>query len=122
MAHIADLPFAAPFDALAFIVEAMRTGHTAFDRLLGNRELVPALGIAFNSCSWDATGIKEVIPYEHFKVGWHRPETITDYGFQQVDVWGRTLFVHSETLARLEHKLLVLKQEKRRQVLIAVKL
>ena len=121
MTHIAGLPFAAAFDALAFIVETIRTGHTAFDRSPDNGELVPALGVVFNSCSWDAAGIKEVIPYEHFMVGWHRPETITDYRFQQVHVWGRRLFVDPETLARLEHKLLVLKQEKRRQVLIAVK-
>jgi hypothetical protein len=112
--NVAGLPFAASFDALAFIIKTIRDYPP--DEAL---DLVPALGFVFNSTAWDATGIREVIPYQHFMIGWYRPEQITD--FQQVEIWGRKTYVHPTTLERLDGKRLVLRTDKHRQVLIAVK-
>ena len=99
------LPFAATFDALAFIVKEIRSSASNPHVY----ELVPALCFVFNSCSWDDTTgrILENIPYGHFRIGWYRPEAVTDA--VEVDIWGRKVFVHPDTLSRLAGKQLVLR-------------
>jgi len=119
------LPIAASFDALAFIVKEIRTA--ASNQQFA--ELVPALCVSLDSCSWDeATGrILEYIPCEHYLIGWYRPEDVTDA--VEVDIWGRNVLVRPETLIRLTGKQLVLrpvdsggrsKVEAQRLLLIAV--
>ena len=117
------LPFAASFDALAFIVKQIRAAASSPELA----ELVPELCVALNSCSWDeATGrILEQIPYEHYFIGWDRPEDVTDA--VEVDIWGRRVIVSPETLKGLVGKQLVLrtvdsKVEGEGQLLIAVAL
>jgi hypothetical protein len=98
------LPFEASFDALAWIVKQIRVAAASTEV----DDLVPALSVSFNSCSWDqATGrILEYIPYEHYKLGWYGPGDLTDA--VEVDIWGRRVFVLPETLKLLAGKRLVL--------------
>lgn len=52
----AHLPFAASFDALAFIVKTIRDYPILRYALFpheGAFDLVPALCLVFNSCAWD---------------------------------------------------------------------
>ena len=122
---MATLPFAASFDALAFMVKQIRAAASRPEVA----ELVPALCVSFNSFSWDdATGrVLEYIPYEHYLIGWYRPEDVTDA--VELDIWGRRVVVAPETLKRLVGKQLVLRTvdsgglssvEGERQLLIAV--
>jgi hypothetical protein len=99
------LPFAAAFDALAFIVKRIRI-DVADPKLA---ELVPALYFCFSSSSSDqATGVSfEIVPYPHFEVGWYEPEDVTDS--VAIDVLGTNVFVHPDTLNRLAGKKLILK-------------
>ena len=99
------LPYAASFDALAFIVGGVRTGgaHPAC------AELVPVLSVCFNSCSWDPATkrIIQSIPFEHYRLGWNSLEDLADA--VEVRVLGRRVFVHPGTLERLAGKRLVLR-------------
>src|ERR1700730_12500662 len=94
------LPFAASFDALAFIVKHIRAAAATPHAV----DMVPALSFYFNRCSWDKeTGaIMENIPYEHFLIGWHHADDVADA--VEVDILGRSVFVSSETLKRLAGK------------------
>jgi hypothetical protein len=102
---MAALPFAASFDALAHIVYVLRVAgaQPACD------DVVPALCVASNSCAWDPTTkqIIQNIPYEHYRVGWYPPGDIADA--VEVQVFGRRIFIHPESLERLAGKRLVLK-------------
>jgi hypothetical protein len=102
---MANLPFAASFDALAHIVEVIRM---ASDKPVFG-ELFPALCFCLNSRSWDPVTNRTIqyIPFEHFYVGWYPPEEIGDAIL--VDVLGKGVFVHSATLERLAGKQLILK-------------
>lgn len=99
------LPFAASIDALTFIVRGMRLASA--DPACA--ELLPALSICFNSCSWEETTkrIIQYIPYEHYRLGWHSPQDIADA--VEVQVFGRRLFVRPTTLEQLAGKRLVLR-------------
>jgi len=102
---VEPLPFAASFDALAFIVREVRTGgaHPAC------AELVPVLFVCFDFCTSDpfTKQIIQSIPYEHFRLGWHPLEDLADA--VEVQVLGRRVFVHPGTLERLAGKRLVLR-------------
>lgn len=102
---MAPLPFAASFDAVAFIVKMVRLAN-ANPATAG---LVPALGVCFNSCSWDPATkrIIQSIPYEHYRVGWYSPESIANA--VEVQVLSRQLFVLPGTVERLANKRLVLR-------------
>jgi hypothetical protein len=99
------LPFAASFDALAFIVRGVRTGGARPECA----ELVPVLSVCLNSCAWDPATkrITQSIPFEHYRLGWHPLEDLADA--VEVRVLGRRVFIQPATLERLAGKRLVLK-------------
>ena len=63
-----NLPFAASFEVLILIVKQIREGVA----YLKKEELVPTLSVCWNSSGY------ENIPYEHYVVGWHPHEDVTD--------------------------------------------
>ncbi len=71
------LPFAASFDALAFVVMQIRDAAARPEFA----ELVPVLFYCCDSTAWEqSTGrILESIPYGHYEIGWDHPEQVTDF-------------------------------------------
>ena len=67
------------------------------------------LDYCLNSTGWDETTkrVLESIPYGHFIIGWHQREELAHA--TEVNIWGRRLFVPSDTLNRLKGRQLVLK-------------
>ena len=97
------LPFAATFDALAHIVEEVRYAASNAEFA----DMVPSLCWCFDNTFWEPrTGSMEHIPYEHYFIGWYRPEDVTD--FVEVDILGTKVYVHRMTLDGLVGKRLVL--------------
>jgi hypothetical protein len=99
------LPFAASFDALAFIVKHIRLAVRE-PEIAG---LVPALFYCCNSTAWEKeTGrLTESILYGHYEIGWYRPEQVTD--FVEVRILGVRIFIDNKTLNKLVGKQLVLR-------------
>jgi hypothetical protein len=99
------LPFAATFDALAFIVKHIRL-VVKQHKLAG---LVPALLYCFDSIAWEneTRRITEIIPYGHYEIGWYRADQVTD--FVEVRILGARVFVDRDTLDKLSGKQLVLR-------------
>jgi hypothetical protein len=110
-----SLPFEASFDALAHIVEEIRTVSL-------NPEaagLVPGL----DPCAWKGScGAcpEHHLSCEHFGIDWHCPQLIADR--IGMNVLGRRIFVHPATLKRLAGKRLAIQTVKSsgRRVLVAV--
>jgi hypothetical protein len=99
------LPFAASFDALAYIVKHIRLAVSE-PEIAG---LVPALFYCFDSTAWEneTRRITEIIPYGHYEIGWYRPDQVTD--FVEVRILGARVFIHRETLEKLAGRRLVLR-------------
>ena len=102
---IPGAPFSISSDAALWVVDRIRAGDGS-SRLA---KLVPALFYALNSTRSDGKGgLLEVIPYPHFRLGWHRPEEAGPGDGRWVDVFDRRLFLHTATLEGLRGRRLSL--------------
>jgi hypothetical protein len=86
------LPFEVSFEALTIIAKILRD-FAADPSTLGT---IPVL------LHWHGSSL---LPYEHFLVGGQRPENVAAY--EELNIWGRQVFVHPSTLEQLIGRRLV---------------
>jgi hypothetical protein len=102
---IPGAPFSISSDASLWVVDRLGAAD-GNPKLAG---LVPGLSYAIRSTMSDGKGgLLEVIPYPHFRLGWHRPEEAGPGDGTWVDVFDRRLFLHAATLERLRGRRLSL--------------